>query len=145
MASLIRREPFAEAQSLRQATERFLGDGVGNTARSTAFVAPALDMYETENEYVIRLDVAGIDPQDIEVRLVGNTLTIKGEITGENAPEGKNYIWRERRFGQFMRALEVPRGADASNVAAEFENGILTLIVPKLEETKPKSIQIKIK
>jgi HSP20 family protein len=101
-------------------------------------------MYETENEFVIKLDVAGVDPADIEVTLFGDSLTIKGEIKTEADSEGKDYIWRERRSGQFVRTLEMPQIADAANVTAEFESGILTLVVPKSEEAKPKSVQIKV-
>lgn len=143
MTSLMRREPFGDVQSLRRGRERRVEDSAQRSTGPVASIAPALDMYETENEYVIKLDVAGVDPEEIEIKLIGDSLTIKGEI--ESGPEDKAYIWRERRSGQFVRMLELPQGADAANVVAEFANGVLMLILPKLEETKPRSIQVKVK
>jgi len=144
MTSLMRREPYGELESVNQAMNRFLDDSLVRSSRS-ADIAPALDMYETDNEYVIKIDVAGADPEGIEVRLVGDGLTIKGEIKSDGEVNGRTYIWRERRSGQFIRALQVPQGGDASQLSAEYDSGVLTLIVPKAEETKPKSIQIKVK
>jgi len=105
---------------------------------------PAVDMYETENQVVVKAALPGIKPEDIDVKIVGNSLSIKGEVKQEQEHKGRQYIRRERRYGSFSRTLSIP-DVDADKVKAEFENGVLTLQLPKPESAKPRVIEVKSK
>jgi HSP20 family protein len=145
MTDLMRREPYGGVQPLRNAMNRLFEDSFVRSSETASALSPALDMYETDNEFIIKLEVAGVEPGDIDIQVVGDSLTIRGEIKSETESEGRHYLWRERRCGRFIRNLQLPDSADTGNVEAEFSKGILQLTVAKREETKPKSIQIKIK
>jgi len=103
----------------------------------------AVDMYETPEEVVVRTALPGVDPENIDVSVVGDMLTIKGEIKSEEEEEGTNYIRRERRYGAFSRSLAIPTNVVADKAVADFSKGVLTLRLPKADEVKPKRIQIK--
>lgn len=145
--ALIRWEPFPEFVSLRQAMDRMLED---------SFVLPAglggvlgqgptlpVDIYQTPDELVIKADLPGARPEDVEVSIAGDTLTIEGESKDETEVKRDGYYLKERRYGSFSRSLTLPPGLNSDKVEARFENGVLTLIVPKAEEVKPKQIKIK--
>lgn len=144
MSSLTRWEPLNEVLPLR-AMDRLLGDSLLGSRRSGALGALALDMYETDEEIVIKADIAGVDPDDLEITTVGTTVRIQGETKAEANSEGKNYVFRERSYGKFYRTLTLPDFADLKNAKAEFEHGVLTLTVPKAEASKPKSVQVQTK
>ena len=105
----------------------------------------ALDMYETEDNVVVELSVPGVEPEDIQVRVVGNRLTIEGELKAEHKTEDKDYVLQERRYGRFYRAVALPEHVKAGDAQAEFENGVLKLTVPKVPEAKPTTVQVKTK
>jgi len=105
---------------------------------------PAVDMYETEDQVVVKAALPGIKPEDIDVKIVGNSLSIKGEVKQEQEHKGRQYIRRERRYGSFSRVISIP-DVDADKVTAEFENGVLTLKLPKPESAKPHVIEVKSK
>ncbi len=107
---------------------------------------PALDMFETDDAVVVKAAVPGFQPDDIQVSITGNALTIKGNVSKEHEDESKerNYIFRERREASFSRTLALPHGV-GPDATAEFENGVLTLTLPKPEEAKPKTVQIQAK
>jgi HSP20 family protein len=105
----------------------------------------AIDMYETDEAVVVRSAIPGVDPADIDISIHGDTLTIKGETRMEEEVEEKNYIYRERYYGAFSRSLNIPVSVQANDADAEFEDGILTLTLPKAEELKPKAIKVKTK
>jgi HSP20 family protein len=147
MAHLLRWEPFRELVSLREAMDRLFEEsfvrpreGVLTTDGAGAL---AVDMYETSEEVIVRTALPGVDPDDIDVSVVGDTLTIRGETKAEEKEEGANYIRRERRYGTFSRSLLIPSNVVADKAAADFSKGILTLRLPKAEEVKPKRIEIK--
>jgi HSP20 family protein len=102
-------------------------------------------MYETDDNVIVKSAVPGIDAQDLDISITGDTLTIKGETKAEKEIEEENYIRRERRYGAFSRSLAIPVQIKADEAEAAFENGILTLTLPKAEEIKPKTIQVKAK
>ncbi|MCA9973566.1 MAG: Hsp20/alpha crystallin family protein, partial [Anaerolineales bacterium] len=102
-----------------------------------------LDVAETENEYTVMASIPGLNPDDIEVTLEENVLTISGESREETVDEGTRYHLRERRFGSFSRSLRFPVPVAGESIAANYTNGVLTLTVPKAEEVKPKRIAIK--
>jgi HSP20 family protein len=105
----------------------------------------AVDMYETDEAVVVKSAIPGIDPDDLNISITGDTLTIKGETKAEEKIEEENYICRERCYGAFSRSMTVPVPIVADEAEADFENGILTLTLPKAEEVKPKAIEIKAK
>jgi HSP20 family protein len=149
MADLIRWEPFRELISLREAMDRLFEESF--VRPRAGWLAPwgpetlAVDMYETDQEVVIKTSVPGVKPEDIDITVVGDTLTIKGETKAEEKIERANYIRQERRYGAFSRSLTLPTSIVAEKAKAEFENGVLTLTLPKAEEVKPKTIKVKAK
>jgi HSP20 family protein len=147
--TLIRWDPASEMISLRDAMDRLLGESFIRPwlGRGTLFggEALALDMYETDNDVVIEATVPGIKPEEIDVQVTGNVLTIKGERKEEKKEEKASYIYQERSYGSFSRSVTLPTEVDVDNAAAEFEQGVLTLTLPKSETVKPKSIKVKTK
>jgi len=105
---------------------------------------PALDVSETAAQVIVKAEVPGIDAKDIDVSVTGNILTIKGEKKEETSKEEQNYYRMERRYGSFQRVLTLPAAIDASKVAAGYKNGILTITLDKKEESKGRTIQVKV-
>lgn len=101
-----------------------------------------LDIAETEDAYTVVASIPGINPDDIEITLEDDVLTIKGETTSESDEENTRYHLRERHFGTFSRSLRFPVAVNGDAVAANYANGVLTLTVPKAEEVKPKRIAV---
>ncbi len=104
-----------------------------------------LDVTENEDGYVVTASVAGINPDDVEITLEENILSIKGEFAENSESEEKTYLMRERRTGSFGRSIRFPVEVNAEDVHASYENGVLTLNVPKVEEVKPKRVEIKVR
>ncbi len=113
-------------------------------ARQTAYRGLPLDVTENEDGYVVVASVAGINPDDVEITLEENILSIKGEFSKDSEIEEETYLMRERRSGSFSRSIRFPVEVNAEDVNAAYENGVLTLIVPKVEEVKPKRVEIKV-
>jgi HSP20 family protein len=149
MTSLTRFEPFRDLISLREAMDRLFEESFvrprGGMLAPMEGAALAVDMYETDEDVVVETALPGIDPDDVDVSITRNTLTIKGETKAEEEVEEGNYIYRERRFGAYSRSLTLPVAVEADKAEAEYENGVLTLRLPKVEEAKPKAIQVKVK
>ena len=135
--------------SLREAMDRLFEESV--VRPRAGWLAPlgaeslAVDMYETDDKVVVKTAVPGIESEDIDVSITGDVLTIKGETKAEEKVEKANYIRQERRYGAFSRSLSLPSMVVADKATAEFEDGVLTLTLPKAEEVKPKTIQVKAK
>ena len=104
--------------------------------------APAVDIYETENELVVKADLPDLQDKDIDVRVVNNTLTIRGERKFEKDVKEDNYLRIKRAYGSFTRSFSLPNTVNAENIRAEYRNGVLTLHMAKREESKPKQIKI---
>jgi HSP20 family protein len=105
----------------------------------------ALDVVENEEAYLVEASVPGIKPEDLDITLEDNVLTIKGEHKMDEAINEDSYRLRERRIGQFSRSVRFPVDVNTDNIAAQYENGVLTLTVPKAEEVQPKRIEIHVK
>ena len=146
--SIIRWDPFRDVVSLRDAMSRLFEESF---IRPSAWAAPlegvgvAVDMMETKDDVIVKVAVPGIKPEDIDISVTGELLTVKGEFKAEQKTEGSNYIRQERRFGAFERTLSLPTQVVADRAKAEFENGVLTLTLPKAEDVKPKTIKVKAK
>ena len=103
----------------------------------------AVDVLENDNSYVVKASIPGINVEDVEITFDDDVLTIKGEIRDDNEQEEENFHIRERWFGAFGRSLRFPTNVDADAIEATYENGVLTLNVPKVEEEQPKRIEVK--
>jgi HSP20 family protein len=149
MSNLIRWEPMREMVTLREAMDRLFEDaftrplGLGNGWHSSG--APAIDMYQTDNEVVVKAAVPGMKAEEVQISVTGDILTIKGEMSRKDETEEKNYHIREQRWGAFERSVMLPTTVVSDKARAEFENGILTVTLPKAEEVKPKMITVKAK
>ena len=146
--TLQRWEPFREMESLRDAIDRLFRESF---VRPSAMLLPAgqvqgafsLDLADTPENFVVRASLPGIKPEDVQVTVQGNTLTIQGERKADEERYGQNWLLREQQFGSFQRSLTLPTPVNADQAQAHYENGILTLTLPKAEEARPKQIQIK--
>ena len=106
---------------------------------------PAVDIHETDDAYVIEADLPGMDKKDIEVKVVEDRVTLRGARKREEKHEEKGYWRYERAEGNFERSFRIKGGIDAAKVDAHFENGVLTVKLPKPEETRPRQIEVKVK
>ncbi len=106
---------------------------------------PALDMYQTGDDVVVKAALPGLKPEDVQISVTANVLTLRGEFKQENDKKEATYHIREQRFGSFERSVMLPTDVQTDKAKADFENGILTITLPKAEAVKPKSISIKIK
>jgi HSP20 family protein len=106
---------------------------------------PAIDLYQTDQDVVVRAILPGVKVEDIQISVTGDMLTLKGEFKEKEETKAKSYHLREQRYGSFERILNLPVGVKADKANAEFEDGILTVTLPKAEEAKPKMITVKVK
>ena len=144
--TLIRRSnPFGELMSLRQAMDRLFEDsfvnprnGIGSSEQPLA-----LDVYTTSDALVVEAALPGVKPDDVNISVLGDTLTISGSSQDEQSRDEDGYSYREIRRGSFSRTVTLPNGLKTDAATANFENGLLRLSFPKAEEAKPRQIQIK--
>jgi HSP20 family protein len=145
---IVRWSPTQDLVSLRDAMDRLFEDSwvrpssgsYEERSSSRAWRLP-LDVYSTDEEIVIQAAIPGIDPEAVEITIEGDTLTIQGEMPGHL--ENVNYLFNELPSGHFIRALNLNIPVDAAKAEASFNNGLLTLIIPKAEEIKPRQIKVK--
>ncbi len=145
MTTLMRWDPFREMQALRETVDRLFESSLSTWAgepRALGWTL-ALDVAESEDEYLVKASVPGIKPEDLDITFTDNTLTIKGEIKAEEERDEVRYHIRERRYGQFTRSISLPTSIDAEHIEAEYDNGVLTLHLPKAEEARPKRISVR--
>jgi HSP20 family protein len=149
MANITRYDPFSEMVTLRQAMDRLFEDSfvspltwrtIGNGGE---MVAAPIDLRETGDEIVLTASLPGVKPEDVEMTITGQTLTLKGEFKGDENVDRGDYLYRERRFGTFSRTVQLPVRVEGDRADASFDNGVLTLRIPKAEEVRPRQIQIK--
>lgn len=106
--------------------------------------APSMDVRETPEAFVIEADIPGMDKKDVQIEVNDNVVTVKGERHSERDQNDKDYHFTERRFGSFRRSVAIPGGFVNENVSAKFENGVLTITLPKQEEKKPRKIDVRV-
>ena len=142
--TLIRRaSPFGDLLSLRQAMERLFEDSFvkpGTWQFGEGQLVP-MDVRATDDEIVVEAILPGVKPEEVEITMAGNTLTISGD-TGSTIPAQEGMLLQEIRRGRFVRTLTLPEGLEADKATATFEDGILTLRIPKAEVVKPRQIKI---
>lgn len=133
--------------TLQDQIKRLLEDSFTRDRSDSADLAtwaPAVDIYETENELVVKADLPDLQDKDIDVRVENNTLTIRGERKFEKDVNKDNYLRIERAYGSFMRSFSLPNTVSSENIRADYRNGVLTLHMAKREESKPKQIKISV-
>ncbi len=146
--TLMRWEPFREIMSLRDAMDRLFEDSFVRPSRLWSELAgetPAVDMYQTEKDVVVKASLPGLKPEEVDIAITGDVLTIKGEHKEEEEEKKADYFRRELRYGAFSRSLTIPVPVKAEKAEANFENGVVTITLPKVEEAKPKQIKVKAK
>lgn len=136
-------EPFGETTSLRDAMNRLFEDSVirPTAAMGNRGAAALLDVYEDGETYVVEIALPGVPPDNVEITVLGNVVTVRGEWPAR--PEGRNYLHAERGGGRFERSISLPTELDASKAEAHAEHGVLRLALPKAEAARPKRIQLK--
>jgi HSP20 family protein len=146
--ALIRWEPARELGAIQNEMNRLFNTffetpapGNGGTLRRWI---PAMDLVETENEFVLRADLPGLSENDVKIELEDNTLTVSGERRAEHEERKEGYYRIERSSGAFARSLTLPEGVDAEAVRASFDKGVLEVRIPKPEERKPKMVAISV-
>lgn len=145
MNTLTHWDPFRGLTSLQDQVNRLFGDSVtrgGASQNDLATWAPAVDIYETENALVVKADLPDIQEKDIDIRVGNNTLTIRGERKFQKEVNEDNYLRVERAYGTFTRSFSLPNTVNTEGIHAEYRNGVLTVNMPKREESKPKQIKI---
>jgi len=145
MANIIRREPFREMMSLRNAMDRWFDEGLFRPPVPFGFWGDdslSVDMYETDDNVVVKTAIPGVKADEIEVSVTGDTLTVRAETKQEEEGKEENYLRRERRYGSYCRSVTLPGGLESDKADADYSDGILTLTFPKAEEVKPKSIKV---
>jgi HSP20 family protein len=142
MSNLIRWGPMREVASMRGMMDRIFDDLYSRQSGLNELGFPAVDLYQNENDVVVKATLPGVKPDDIQISVSGDTLTVRGEVKQEEQTKEKNYIIRERSYGLFSRSITLPVAVLADKAQAEFAHGVLTLTLPKAEETKPRTIKV---
>lgn len=147
MSNITRWEPAREIMTLREAMDRLFDDAF---TRPLTFVrdgwsAPAIDVYQTDDEVVVKAALPGIKADEVQINVTGDVLTIKGEVKQEDEKKERSWHIREQRYGSFERSVALPTDVVADKAKADFENGILTITLPKAEDVKPRTITVKAK
>jgi HSP20 family protein len=141
--TLMRRQPNRTTVPLRSVLERLAGDWPSMTSDGgIADMLPALDVRETDDDYIIELDLPGIDPEQTEVLVEGRTVTIRGRVEEEAEENRGNYLVRERRQGSFLRAVALPGMIDVEKVSTRYQDGQLTIVLPKASASRARRIEI---
>ena len=145
--NIIRWQPFSDPITLRQVMDRFFDDRVVSPSLLTSpfseMTSVPIDMYQTDKAVVVKASLPGIEPEEVDISITGDVLTIKGEHKEEHGGKEENYFRREHRYGTFCRTLPLPVPIETEKAEAVFENGVLALTLPKVEEAKPKQIKVK--
>jgi HSP20 family protein len=144
MATITRWDPFQDVLSLREAMNQLVEESFvrPTAAQGGQNFVPALDLSENAEGYLVEAALPGIKPEDVEVTVENNVLTIKGETRHEFDDKQRNFHRAERRFGAFQRTIGLPTTVKADQIHASLTNGVLRLEIPKAEEVKPRKISV---
>ena len=139
-------QPFRGATTLQEQFNHMFGNGLPRNAEESNLTpwAPAVDIYETEHELVVKADLPDVSPQDLDIRVENNILTIRGERKFEKNVHEDNYLRIERAYGSFSRSFSLANSVKSESIQADYHNGVLTLSLPKREEAKPKQIKVNV-
>ena len=148
--AIVRWEPFRDLLSLQERMNRLFDDSFRGARGSDedwalgGSWAPAVDIYEQDGNIVLKAELPGIDPKDVDVRVENNTLTLRGERKHDQEVKKENYHRVERTYGTFTRSFTLPNVVDTNNIKADYRDGVLRMTLPKREEAKPKQISISV-
>jgi HSP20 family protein len=148
--AIVRWEPFRDLVSIQDRMNRIFEDAFRGQGRSGeedwlgGSWAPPVDIYEHDGNLVLKAELPGIDPKDVDVRVENNVLTLHGERKFDTEVKRESCHRVERAYGTFSRSFTLPNVVDTGNIKAEFKDGVLRVTMPKREEAKPKQIQVQI-
>ncbi len=149
--SILRWDPFEELREMQRSLDRLFDELTGQRPlrrrepREPVVWEPAVEVFETDQEVVVRAELPGVDPKNVNVTVQDNTVTIEAEAKEEQEERGRNYLRRELRYGQFSRTLALPTEVKAEEARATYRNGLLELRVPKSERAKPKQVKVDVR
>lgn len=147
MANITRFDPFSDLLTLRDSMDRMFDErflrpltwrGVDGES-----ISPAIDVHQDADWIVVEAALPGVKPEDVDISITGQTLTIRGEAKADERIECDQYLYRERRYGAFHRQLQLPVRVEGERAEADFEDGVLNLRIPKADEVKPRRIEVK--
>ncbi|HXY23144.1 MAG TPA: Hsp20/alpha crystallin family protein [Candidatus Acidoferrum sp.] len=146
MRTIARWEPFRGVTTLQDQINRLFNETFERKGEESSLSAwaPAVDIYETEQELVVKADLPDVDPKDLDIRVENNLLTIRGERKFEKKVSEENYLRVERSYGSFARSFTLANTVNSEAIKADYQNGVLTLTIPKREEAKPKQIKVNV-
>jgi len=146
VSAITRRDPFLNLSNWQEQVNRIFESAYPGHNEGSALTAwaPAVDIYETENELVLKADLPDVNEKDLDVRVENNMLTIRGERKFEQKVKEENYLRIERTYGSFSRSFSLPNTVSTENIKAEYKNGVLTVEMPKRAESKPKQVKVNI-
>lgn len=147
MTSITRWDPFRNLSTLQEQMNRLFEEAFPRSRSDESALtawAPAVDIYETESELVLKADLPAIEEKDLDIRVENNMLTIRGERKFEQNVREDNFLRVERAYGAFSRSFSLPNTVNTDAIQAEYRNGVLTVRMPKREESKPKQIRVSV-
>ena len=148
MRTVTRWEPVGELVSLREMMNKLFEDSFVRPpawpADGTGTRTLPIDLHETPDEFVVSASVPGVKPEELDITVTGDTLQLKGETKAESKTEETSYLRKERHYGSFYRELALPTEVQSGKAEATFDNGILTVKLPKVDEVKPKRIKVNV-
>jgi len=146
MNTYARLEPYRSISTLQDQFSRLFNESFRNQAEESAFTtwAPAVDIYETPNELVVKADLPDVNEKEIDVRVENNLLTVRGERKFEKSVSEENFLRVERVYGAFSRSFSLPNTVNPEAIRAEYKNGVLTVNLPKREESKPRQVKVNV-
>lgn len=145
-ATLTQFQPFRSSQIFQDQIHRLFNEAFDRSSDEANLTtwAPAVDIFETEQELVVKADLPDIKPEELDIRVENNILTIRGERKFEKKVDESNYLRVERSYGSFSRSFSLANTVNTEAIKADYKNGVLTLTVPKREEAKPKQIKVQV-
>src|SRR5215470_19170095 len=146
MRMIARWEPFRGVNTLHDQFNRLFNDVFERKGEETSLSAwaPAVDIFETEHELVVKADLPDVEAKDLDIRVENNVLTIRGERKFEKKVSEENYLRVERSYGSFARSFTLANTVNTDAIRADYQNGVLTLTIPKREEAKPKQVKVNV-
>ena len=146
--NIVRWNPFREMANMQSAMDRIFEDAWHgnwpNTSSWAGFDSPALDIHETDTAYEVAVPLAGVNPDDINIKMQNGMLTISGELPQPKVEDNRKVVVQERYYGKFSRSVSLPQSVDTNKVEATYDKGVLNLTLPKLPEAQPKQITVKV-
>ncbi|HKV45858.1 MAG TPA: Hsp20/alpha crystallin family protein [bacterium] len=144
--NIVRWDPFQDVWTLRRSVDRLLDDAfVGRLSRNGAAEwVPAVEMFDTDTEIVVRAELPNIDPNQVDITISNDAITLRGQTKSQEAPRGRNYFRRELRTGTFVRTLPLLTEVNSGDAKATYRDGVLEVKIPKPERVKPTSVKVQV-